>query len=371
MEENTNYSPPPQSPQIQPVICPYAEGKTSRNRAGTYGCLFGCLLIGGVIILTISFFSMIGKALENLAPAISETALTINGQKFEEIAVTEDYSPNKIMLIPVTGIIIGRSEDTFGGSNYASADQLCSMLEQAEKDPEVKAVILRIDSPGGEVVAADRIYRAILKTRKAGKPVIAQMESLAASGGYYIAAGCDYIVANPMTTTGSIGVIMTALKYYELMQKIGVQTENYTSGKMKDMLSGARPTGPEEKVLVQQHIDKVYNEFVAIVAAGRPELTVEKIKNSEIGDGRIFLGTQALELKMVDALGYGPEALAKAVEMAKISSYQVVMLKKSFSLLNLLYEFSAKTNRMDVRLPGDNRVSLEAGKLYFLPAFNQ
>lgn len=362
--------------QDGPASSPVPEQSAPTPKKGPK--FLSCFLISAIILSILGLFMIIIVGLVALAVIdfggdTAEQQLTIDGQRFDQIYISGESSENKILLIPCNGIIVGRSQDSFGASSYLSADYICSLLDQAAKDDSIKAVILRIDSPGGEVVAADRIYRAVLAVRKAGVPVVAQMESLAASGGYYVAAGCDYIIAHPMTTTGSIGVIMSTFKYYDLMQKIGVQAENYTSGNMKDMLSGTRPTSPEEKQLVQQHIDRVYDQFVQVVADGRKKqgLTVDKIKNSIIGDGRVFLGTQALELKLVDALGYNTDAEKKAAALAGIDEYQVVSLRRGFSLRNFLFEAFASSRQLDVRLPGGNSLSLEAGKLYFLPAFNQ
>ncbi len=374
MDENLNT--PPQVRVETPTpgaAAPPPPAPPVRKGAG----MVSCCIISFVLLLILGIIVALVVGLAGMVSGFSgdsiEHQLTISGQKFEQISVSGYSSSNKILLIPVSGIIVGRTQEGFGSSAYVSADYICSLLAQARNDCAIKAVILRIDSPGGEVVASDRIYRAILETRKRGIPVVAQMESLAASGGYYIAAGCDYIIAHPMTTTGSIGVIMSALKYHDLMQKIGVQGENYTSGRMKDMLSGARPTTPEERLLVQDHINRVYDEFVKIVAEGRKELTVEQIKGTEIGDGRIFLGTQAKELKLVDDVGYNADAEAKAAELAGIDDYQVISLRRSFSLRSLLFEAAGSSRQVDIRLPGSttNSFSLEAGKLYFLPAFNQ
>lgn len=360
------------APKPSPAPAPGRVPPPARN--GKSGFLSCFLILGGIAFL----LGVLGAAiiavvvfLAGLKDDAVESQMTINGQRFDQVVISGRHSPNRILLIPINGIIVGRAADSFGGSSYLSADHVCALLEEAAVNRSIRAVILRIDSPGGEVVAADRIYRAVLAVRNAGVPVVAQMESLAASGGYYVAAGCDYIIANPMTTTGSIGVIMSAFKYHDLMQKIGVQTENFTSGRMKDMLSGARPTSPEEKALVQRYIDQVYDEFVKVVADGRKELTVDDIKSGIIGDGRVFLGKQALELKLVDALGYNSDAEAKAAELAEIDDYQIISLRRGFSLKNLLFEALGTKHQLDVRLPGGNSPALEAGKLYFLPAFNQ
>lgn len=330
--------------------------------------LAGILLFVTLFIIIGSLSSGIGSIAEQLAATKTKSL----GDKYEYNYVSgiED-AKETVLIVQINGIIVNRLESSFGSTHqYTAADEVCEILDLAALDSTVRAVVISIDSPGGEVVASDRIYRAILNLRRNRTPVIAQMGSLAASGGYYIAAGCDYIIANPMTTTGSIGVIMSALKYYELMAKIGVSTENYTSGRMKDMLSGSRPTGIEEKTLVQQHINAVYEQFVQVVAEGRSGLTVEKIKNSEIGDGRIFLGTQALQLGMVDELGYEKDAELKAVKMANLKEYKVVRVRRGFSLMNFLMS-AESTSKLNIALPGVAPYRLEAGKLYFLPDFQQ
>lgn len=330
--------------------------------------LAGVLLFVASIIIINSLSSGIGNAVGQIASSKSNSL----GDKYRYSFVSgSEKHDETILIVPINGIIISRVEPSLGGSQYVSAEEVCEVLRFAAEDAMIKGVIISIDSPGGEVVASDKIYRAILSLRKKNIPVIAQMGSLAASGGYYIAAGCDYIIANPMTTTGSIGVIMSALKYYDLMQKIGVATENYTSGAMKDMLSGSRPTNMVERALVQQHVNAVYDQFVQIVADGRPGLSVEKIKNSEIGDGRIFLGTQAKELGLVDTIGYEKDAELKVAELAKLKNYRVVKVQRSFSIMNLLMSAETVFKPASIALPGATPYKLEMGKLYFLPNFGQ
>lgn len=333
------------------------------------GFALGCVLlfIGSIIII-----KSLSSGVSNVVGQIASNKPQSLGDKYRYKVISgSEQSGNGILVVPVNGIIIGRVEPSLGGSQYVSAEEICEILELAGKNSMIKGVIISIDSPGGEVVASDKIYRAILDLRKKRIPVVAQMGSLAASGGYYVAAGCDYIIANPMTTTGSIGVIMSALKYYQLMEKIGVATENYTSGAMKDMLSGSRPTGLEEKTLVQQHVNAVYDQFVQIVADGRPKLSVEKIKGTEIGDGRIFLGTQAKELDLVDAIGYEEDAVNKVAELAGVTKYHVVKVERGFSLMNLLMSAETVLKPTSITLPGAAPYKLEMGKLYFLPNFGQ
>ena len=157
---------------------------------------------------------------------------------------------------------------------YSMVDVIKAQLKRAEEDDKVKAVILKVDSPGGEVLASDEISRAIgeFQTKPHGKPVVCSMGSLAASGGYYVSAPCRWIVANELTITGSIGVIMSTWNYRGLMDKVGVRPETFKSGKYKDMLSGSREPDcitQEERDMVQALINETYGKFKNVVAAGR------------------------------------------------------------------------------------------------------
>lgn len=370
MENQMNNS--QQQPQCCVKSCPVVN-KGWRSYIGCFGvffaaCAFFMICFSVIAILAFAGFS---KLLENNE---DEESCPNSLSSYEKDFIAGNHnSDNIIMVVPVSGIIYSGLEDSpFGGAEGAGANRICAQLRLAAKDSSVKAVIIKIDSPGGEVVAADMIYQAIKNVRAQGKPVIALMESVAASGGYYIAVGCDRIIAHPMTTTGSIGVIVQTYKYYSLFQKIGVESEPYTSGPMKDLLSGTRPTSPAEKQLIQEHVNKVYDHFVNVCAEGRPNLTAKQIKESKIGDGRIFLGTEAKTLGMVDQLGYFSDAEKKIASMAGIAAdYKVVSLRKRFSLASLFKsQVTAASNNINIKLPGDsNSLSgkLEQGKFYFLP----
>jgi protease-4 len=285
---------------------------------------------------------------------------------FEEFVEGNPGSKNKIVVIDIKGVIA----DTAGAPYYsfANASYICRQIKYIMEEKNVKAVILDIDSPGGGVVASDMIHHQIQRLRdETGIPVIALMRSLAASGGYYVAAPCDWIVANRMTLTGSIGVIIQTYKYFDLFKKIGLKDESFTSGKMKDILNGARPTNPAERLVVQKLVNNTYEEFVKVVADGRPGLTVQKIKGSEIGDGRIFDGTEALSLGLVDELGFFSDATLKASEMAKIKDFKVVRYQEPFSFSRLFMGAEGEKD-INLRIPGSKQTfELEKGKMYFLP----
>ncbi|MDR1296123.1 MAG: signal peptide peptidase SppA [Deltaproteobacteria bacterium] len=184
-----------------------------------------------------------------------------------------------------------------------------SSLESYEDDDNVKAVVMRINSPGGAVAPCQELYRAM---RDFSKPIVVSMVSVAASGGLYLAMGGDYVFANPGTITGSIGVIMETVEVDEAMDKLGIKAQVIKSGEFKDIGSPFRVMRPEEHELLQGMISDVYEQFLKDVVAGRPKLTEDKIR--PLADGRVFHGQKALELGFVDAIGGEREAL----DMAKI-----------------------------------------------------
>jgi protease-4 len=224
-------------------------------------------------------------------------------------------------VIPLRGVIL---------DSRTAVDQ----LKKFRKDERIKAIILRIESPGGSVAASQEIYREVVKT-VARKKVLVSMGNIAASGGYYVAAAADRIVANPGTLTGSIGVIMRVSNIQELLQKIGVSLEVVKTGPYKDVGSPVRRMKPEEKQLLEGVIQNVHRQFVAAIVQSRrlPPAQVEKI-----ADGRIFTGEQAKELGLVDELGSFEDAVESAKRLARLSGeVKLVWIeKKKFSWWDLL-----------------------------------
>ncbi len=206
-----------------------------------------------------------------------------------------------------------------------------------KKDKGVKAIVLRIDTPGGEVGPSQEIYEEIKRLRAARKKVVASMGSVATSGGYYIACACDKIVANPGTVTGSIGVIMEYINIEELLRKLGLKSMVIKSGKYKDILSPTRELTGEERKILQDVIDNVHEQFIEVVVQGR---RLGKGEISKIADGRIFSGRQAKAIGLVDQLGNLQDAIDLAAEMVGIKGEPKVIYpeKKRFFLLDLLLE---------------------------------
>ena len=208
-------------------------------------------------------------------------------------------------------------------------------LRKYRENPGIKAIVLRIDSPGGGVVPSQEIYAEVLKARAEGRvKVVASMGNLAASGGYYIAAATDRIVANPGTLTGSIGVIMELANVQGLLEKVGVQSLVIKSGKHKDLASPFRTMSAEDRALLQAVLDDVHDQFIQAVATGRA-LKVEQVR--DLADGRVFTGRQARTVKLVDELGDLQDAIKLAGKMGGIAGEpRVVETHKRFSLRDLL-----------------------------------
>jgi protease-4 len=197
-----------------------------------------------------------------------------------------------------------------------SSESTVRQLKRYREDRSVKAIVFRVESPGGGVSASQEIYEEVKKTRESGKPIIVSMGSVAASGGYYVSCGATRIVANPGTLTGSIGVISQFLHMNQLMDKIGVSASTIKSGKFKDTGSPFRPLTDDDKKYFQETIDDVYHQFLGVVETER-HLTHEQAL--AVADGRVFSGKKAYELHLVDTLGTYEDAIAIAADVAGIS----------------------------------------------------
>lgn len=229
----------------------------------------------------------------------------------------------KVAVLPITGLI-------------ADSDTTIEHLKKFVKDDSVKAIVIRINSPGGGVGPSQEIYEEVKKAQ-GKKIVVASMGALAASGGYYIACATQRIYANPGTITGSIGVIMQFINVQDLIGKIGVKGMVVKSGSFKDIGSPVRKMRPEERKLLKSVVDNVHGQFVAAVAEGR-KMDLDDV--TEIADGRIFSGEQAKGLGLVDELGNLEDAVAGAGKLAKIEGEPRVVTppKKKLSILELLKE---------------------------------
>lgn len=306
------------------------------------------------------------------------------GPRLEETIVEEHNSDNKILVVPVEGVI--SSDMMSSSSDYNMVHFIRDQFKLAAQDSDIKAVILKVESPGGEVLASDDINRAITEFQnKTKKPVIASMGTLAASGGYYVSVPCRWIVANELTLTGSIGVIFHSYNIRGLMDKVGVRPEVYKSGKFKDMLSFDKKETDitqEERDMIQKLINETFGRFKAVVAEGR-EWSYRKNKENkedkgqqlasdwaDYADGRVISGKDAYKLGFVDELGNFDAAVSRARKLAHIESANLVQYQQVFDISNFFRLFGrSEGTKIKVDL-GLDTPKLKAGQMYFLsPTF--
>ena len=273
-------------------------------------------------------------------------------------------SNDKIVVVALRGLI---SSSLPGNVGDSMVDDMRMALEQARDDDHVRAVVLEIDSPGGEVTASDVIYNAVVKTRSK-KPVVVYMDSVAASGGYYVACGGKYLMANETTITGSIGVIIQTLNYEQLFNKLGLASVVFKSGKFKDMLNGARPITPEEREYVQSFVMGTYEKFLGIVAKER-NLPADELRNT-IADGRILSGKDARDHKLIDDLGQIEDAYEKARQLSGSHEASIVKYGPPFTISRFFRALGkAADSKLEVTLPKQLMPQLDSGRAYFLPSY--
>lgn len=285
---------------------------------------------------------------------ISVAALTlclvfISGCSFISISLTPAIAPfgettvsgsgkEKILIIDVSGII---SEERKRGLAGLSEEpdmvaRIKEELKMAARDKHMKAIILRINSPGGTVTASDMIYHELEQfKKKTGMNIIACIMDLGASGGYYVAVSADKIIAHPTTVTGSIGVIMLNLSVEGLLQKIGVKDASIKTGEHKDMGSPLKTMTNEERRIFQGVMDTLYERFLTVIAENRKDLALEKLKT--LADGRIYTAQQALEHGLIDQIGYLDEAVLLAKKATSLDKARVVIYHRPGIYKNNLY----------------------------------
>jgi len=254
---------------------------------------------------------------------------------------TEFEFGEKVGVIEINGII-------------AESKNVLNYLKRFREDNSIKAIVIRVDSPGGAVGPSQEIFREIRKT-SATKKVVASMGTIATSGGYYVAAGANGIVANPGTITGSIGVIMGFTNYEELLQKIGLVPIVIKSGEYKDIGSPVREMKPEEKKILQEFAKKIHRQFIKDIVDGR-KMDMEKVES--LADGRIFTGQESKKFGLVDRLGNLEDAIEWAGELGGIKGKiaTVYAKEKNFSLLRYITDSSAGTllkHILDPKLSAD------------------
>jgi protease-4 len=228
---------------------------------------------------------------------------------------------SKVGVIVAQGIILDGTQPT----GRIGSDTMTDLIRQARQDDDIKAVVLRIDSPGGNALASDIIRRELEVTRKAGKPVVVSMGSVAASGGYWISSVADQIWAAPTTITGSIGIYSAFPTFEKSLDYIGVHSDGVGTTQLADAFNSARPLNPILADFMEQTIQHSYFQFIQKVSEGR-NMTIQDVE--KIAQGRVWAGKTALELGLIDAIGNLQDAVRSAGEMADLQDYDVVYVRQ-------------------------------------------
>lgn len=294
-----------------------------------------------VFMIVMAVLSSLGGVLIGLG---QKEDLEGSGEK----VIYDQGGEDKILFVKLSGIILPEaSANLFSPTTeIITPAKIRDVLLNVKKDPLIKGIIFQINSPGGSPVASDQIFELIVQFRQdTGIPVVFRMSDLAASGGYYISSAADFIVANPATMTGSIGVIMETYNLQELYEKIGVSKVTIKQGKYKDILNDSREMTEEEEGILDKISADAYDLFVKKVAQGR-NMDEEIVR--ELATGQIYSGKQALELGLVDSLGNLDEAIYQTKNLAGLDHYKVIEKQSNSLFSQLLGEVNSKVNLFNV-----------------------
>ena len=343
--------PPPPLPLYRPAPAPIPPPAAPPRRSS-----------GGRWVIIVLAIALVVSVLMNLGMGVSRLADSVvnlgkverphlrrgHGQdEFPTFTETWSYGrgDTKVVRIALDGVITRSSEDTLFGSTEDLVTRVLSQIQAAQNDEDVAAILMEVDSPGGGVTPSDEIWNALVqfKASQDGRKVVVFMRDLCASGGYYVSAAGDWLIAEPTTIVGSIGVIMSTINMKGLSEKIGIKDVTIKSGANKDLLNPFTETSPEQLAILQEMIDASYRRFFNIVRDGRE---FEEAKLKELADGRIFDAQKAMDEGFIDQIGYWDDAVAKTAELLGEESVKIVRYETEPSFFKLLT--SAKT---PLRLP--------------------
>ncbi|MCX6018257.1 MAG: signal peptide peptidase SppA [Chloroflexi bacterium] len=316
---------------------------SSRTAWALGGVAVGCTL-PIFVCLCLTLTSVVGFSSLFNTDVTSTTTLSTVSSTY----ISGPRSGPAVAVIDISGQITSGEDDAsaFGSTSSAASGPVIRAIRAAASDPNVMAILLRVDSPGGSVIGSDEMYHAL---RKSGKPIVVQMKSMAASGGYYVSMAADYIVAHPDTLTGSIGVISEFTNYEGLYDKLGLKSRIIKSGENKDFGSPTVPFTADDEKLWQKVIDEAYDNFVQIIAERRG-LPLDEVR--KLADGRVYTGRQAAALKLIDSLGYYEDALSEAAKRGGIEGEpRVLLFQRRNTWTQLLSQSMAQAMLQALGLP--------------------
>lgn len=314
-------------------------------------------------LICVVFFTIVGCAFIKIP-------LYYPMQPLEE-QVLEGEGQAKILLLDISGIISEKkkSRGLGFGQKASLVAEIKEELQKAEGDSSIAGVIVKINSPGGTVTATDTIYHELMQYKKqAGVRIVACLTGTATSGGYYVASAADEIIAHPTCVTGSIGVIAMKFNVEGLFAKIGVQEETIKSGDKKDIWSPFRPSTSEEREIMQTIIDKLHERFVNVVLSGRKTLlTKEEVE--KLADGRIFTADQALDVKLIDRVGYLDDAVKEMKKTLKLEEAKIITYYRPGCYKGTIYSGFPVISYKEINLiavNGDGLASLSRVQFMYL-----
>lgn len=325
-EQNNPYGQPNNTPPVVEVKLPDTQRSTAL-------WILGSVTLGFLLPVCACMVFFLGSlaSFNSLIEGADSTAPT-----------TATGLGDAIAIVRVEGTILSSDDTDFNAS--ATSGVVMDHLRQAEANSDVKAIVLRVDSPGGSVTGSAQIYEVI--KNEITKPVIVSMAGSAASGGYYVSAPADYIFARADTVTGSIGVILTLYNAEKLIEEIGVEVINIQSGENKNMGDPWSAVEGEEREILEAYMLEAYDDFVAIIAEGRDGLSENEVR--ELADGRIYTGRQALELGLVDELGNLQDAINKAADLGGITTEpRIIEYENLPSFEDFLFGFASEMQKTE------------------------
>jgi protease-4 len=314
--------PQPSGPEPPRILPPYAPWQPPPQRHSGWRIFWG-VLFGLSVLANVGLFLLV--------LTVAVVAAERGGARRPQVVVREGPRDSKIVLVHVGGII-----------DDEQAEEVHRQVSEARRDPTVRGIILQVDSPGGTISASDQIYREVVDYRtQTGRPAVAFIQGMAASGGYYASVACDEIISEPTAVTGSIGVLMMHFVFQDLLEnKLGIQPVFLTMGAKKDWPSSFRMPKDEELAYIRSRLlEPAYRRFVEVVKEGRKD-TLSAQEVEQLADGSIFCADEALTVKLVDKIGYLDDAIARAKALAGVRKAQVVEYRKPLTLLGML---SART----------------------------
>ncbi len=354
---------PSPNPSRGPMAPPPVPRPTRRSSATLLVVTFGALALF-VLLIVSSFVGSLGQMVRGSSAAFEEALVDGNPR-----------GKKKLLMIPVSGVILDGEAGPLGGSVVTSPWRIRRVLELARKDDDIRGVLLLVNSPGGGVTASDTILQELRTFKEeSGLPIVAFFKDVAASGGYYVAMAADRIVSHPTGITGSIGVIMRMLNYRDLYAKLGLSEETIVSDDTpyKDMGSPTRKMRPDERAKFEAILQEMYERFVTIVDQGRPSLDTATVR--ALANGSIYSAGEAKELGLVDTIGYREEALSTLRELAEVDEdAPVVTYQQVPGLLeSLLMKSGAGRSNAGIESGILERLlPSRSGLLYLWPGFGE